>query len=201
MDHIGDALWAFPAIQALHAGFPDAELDMLCTPYLSEAFRRVPALKNVVEYDASSGWMARWSILKSLRLRSYDSVIVLGPVDKKNHLAFVAGGLRRFGYAYAGNLVHALTSRLFLTHRLPHPADLASRAGEPLPHEVPALLALAAECGADPLADTALFFPTLPEEKAAAVSLLHSLLPKKSSFAALHLCAKSFRHGWTAEAF
>ena len=84
---------------------------------------------------------------------------------------------------------------------LSHPADLASSANLPLPHEVPALLSLVAEYGASPAADDALFFSTSLSERIAAADLLKTLLPTKSAFAALHLCAKSFSHGWTAAAF
>jgi ADP-heptose:LPS heptosyltransferase len=201
MDHIGDALWSFPAIHALRLAFPSAAIDILCTPYLAEAFRRLEDLDQVIEYDSGASLTEKQAILRKLRNPTYSVAIVLGPVDKVNHLAFLSRAQERIGYAYAGNWVRAVTGRLFLTGRFPHPADVAGKAGLPLPHEVKALLALVKKTGAAAPDDPELFFPLTSEEKASAAAYLQQLLPGKTAFAALHLCAKSFRHGWTEEAF
>ena len=201
MDHIGDALWSFPAITALRSTFPETGIDMLCTPYLAEAFRRVADLTHVIEYNASAVLNERSNILRSLRSRNYDAAIVLGPVDKVNHLAFLSGARERLGYSYAGNPIHTITRRLFLTQSFPHPSDLAVKLGLPLPHEVPSMLKLVEKYGRPAIAEPKLFFPVMAAERESTTACLHNLMPEKRTFAALHLCAKSFPHGWNVSAF
>ncbi|HWR29265.1 MAG TPA: hypothetical protein VN631_05480, partial [Negativicutes bacterium] len=187
MDHIGDALWSFPAIVALRSAFPAAKIDMLCTPYLAEAFRRVAELTQVMEYDTSAPLSERQMVLRQLRRQNYDVAIVLGPVDKVNHLAFLSGARERIGYFYSGNLLRSLTRRLFLTQGFPHPSDVAGKTGLPLPHEVAAMMSLVEKQGASLSPDPKLIFPITAEEKESAAAFLHKLLPEKRSFAALHL--------------
>ena len=201
MDHIGDALWSFPAIRALRAAFPAAVIDMLCTPYLAGAFRRVPELTQVIEYDATAAMEERQAVWRQMRDRTYNTAIVLGPVDKVNHLAFLSRAKERLGYAYSGNLFRSVIRILFLTRRFDHPADIAAKSGLPLPHEVTAMLELVGKYGAAVPSHPTLFFPLTTDEKQAAAATLQKLLPGKESFAALHLCAKSFSHGWNESTF
>jgi ADP-heptose:LPS heptosyltransferase len=174
---------------------------MLCTPYLAEAFRQVSELSQVIEYDTKLSLSRRWAILRLLRAQEYAAAFVLGPVDKVNHLAFLSGARERIGYAYQGSLWRTLTRPLFLTRSFPHPADTALRAGRPLPHEVPAMLNLLASYGVPAPKDPSLFFPVSAAAWEAARTRLQKLLPDCRQFAVLHLCSKSFGHGWTAEAF
>ena len=201
MDHIGDALWSFPAIRALRAAFPAARIDMLCTPYLAEAFSRLEDLTRTIAYDSAAPLPLRLAVLRKLRAVSYDQALILGPVDKVNHLSFLSGAQERIGYSYSGSLLRLLTRGRFLTRHCPHPADAADRQGLPLPHEVPVLLSLAELCGAAPVEEPVLFFPVTAEESATAGELLQELCPGRTSFAALHLCAKAFRSGWNAPSF
>ena len=201
MDHIGDALWSFPAIRALRTAYPAAQIDLLCTPYLGEAFRQVADLSQVIEYDTELSLSSRREIIQRLRRQSYDVAFVLGPVDKINHLAFLSGARERIGYAYQGSLLRALTRPLFLTRSFPHPADAAAHAGRPLPHEVPAMLGLLEKLGTPIPENPSLFFPISAAAREAALFRLQKLHPDRQQFAVLHLCSKSFRHGWNAPAF
>ena len=201
MDHIGDALWSFPAIRALHAAYPAAKIDMLCTPYLAEAFRQVADLSQVIEYDTKLSLSSRWGIIQRLRRQTYDVAFVFGPVDKINHLAFLSGARERIGYAYQGSLLRTITRPLFLTRSFPHPADAAARDGRPLPHEVPAMLGLLEKYGTPIPENPSLFFPISAAAREDALARLQKLHPDCRQFAVLHLCSKSFQHGWNAPAF
>ena len=201
MDHLGDALWSFPAIRALAGAYPGATIDMLCTPYLSHAFRRLPYLGDVIEYDAGWTFSARWGQIRRLRDKGYDAAINLGPVDKVNHLAFLSGAATRIGYAYKGNPIHALTGSFFLTQRLPHPSDVAQAAGEPLPHEVTALCGLISRLPKVEVRDTGLFLPFTESEDEFALEWCRQNLQAREQAAAVQLCAKAFPHGWKGEAF
>lgn len=201
MDHIGDALWSFPAIKALRMSLPDATVDMLCTPYLGEVYQGLEFLDHVICYDAGSPLAERTKLLARLRQNHYDTAIVLGPVDKVNHLAFLSGAAQRWGYAYAGNLLRGLTRHFFMTWSRPHPADIAAQTGLSLPHEVSTLLELVANFTKQQASNSSLFFPLQEREKEAARQKLQGCRPGYKQYAALHLCAKSFRHGWTEDVF
>ena len=196
MDHIGDALWSFPTIAALRRACPEAWIGMLCTPYLAEVYRPLDLLSAVIEYDSRTGLAARWETLRRLRRQPPDLAIVLGPVDKVNHLAWLSGAAQRIGFAYAGNPLHALTRRLFLTDCRPHPADAAQTAGSTLPHEVPVMMSLLDLVGLPAATAAELFFPLTASQREDAARRLNVLLPGKTRFAALHLCAKAFPFGW-----
>lgn len=201
MDHIGDALWSFPAIRALRTAYPAAKIDMLSTPYLAEAFRQVADLSQVIEYDTKLSLSSRWGIIQRLRRQAYDVAFVFGPVDKINHLAFLSGARERIGYAYQGSLLRTVTRPLFLTRSFPHPADAAARAGRPLPHEVPSMLGLLEKYGTPVPENPSLFFPVSTAAREDARARLQKLRPGCRQFAVLHLCSKSFQHGWNAPAF
>lgn len=205
MDHIGDALWSFPTVAALRQACPDAWIGMLCTPYLAEVYQPLELLSAVIPYDPRADLTVRLDILRQLRRQSLDLAIVLGPVDKINHLAWLSGARKRVGYAYAGNPLHALTRRFFLTDCQKHPADISLAAGQDLPHEVPSMLQLLTLAG---VADnkepenrpvqSELAFPVSPMKREALAEMLVELCPGKKRFAAVHLCAKAFPFGWSA---
>lgn len=199
MDHLGDALWSFPALHALRTTFPDCRLDMLCTSYLSGVFERLDLLDHIFQYDSAWPLSRRWRALAQLRRTQYDAAIVLGPVDKINHLAFLSGAKERWGYAYNRNLLRSLARRGFLTWWKPHPANVAAAAQRQLPHEVSVMLELVAQFSSRQYTNTRLFFPLREQERVAARQRLSELHPNKARFAILHLCAKSFRHGWNEQ--
>lgn len=201
MDHLGDALWAFPAIESLRSAYPSATVDMLCSPYLADVFTRCTFLDDVLTYDPSSSWSDRFSFLRRLRSRRYDTAIVLGPVDKINHLAYASGARRRIGFSYAGNPIRAVSRMLFLTQSAPHPADVALKDGHLLPHEVNAMLSLALLAGGAPCESPRLSFSVLPSEHEMIDQLFTTHLLDHHAVIGLHLCAKAFADGWRNDSF
>lgn len=200
-DHIGDALWSFPAIRAVRSAFPHAQIDMLCTPYLVSVFRHLSDLTEVIEYNPAAPLQERIHTLMKLRQSQYEVALILGPVDKVNHLAFFSGARERIGYAYAGNILHGLTRSLYLTEHAPHPSDTAIKLDLPLPHEVSSMLALTEKIGTLPPENPVLFFPLAPDEVLKSAVMLKNLCPGKTNYAAIHLCTKSFAYGWNETAF
>lgn len=73
---IGDVILTTPALRALRAKFPDAELDLLVERPGAEALRGLPWLDNVLVYDAR-GPLETLSWIKAIRARRYDMVIDL----------------------------------------------------------------------------------------------------------------------------
>ena len=200
MDHLGDALWSLPAFDTLAAGNPDSEIDVLCTPYLRDVFSPYTSLHAIVDYDPTWSLSAKWSVIKSLRQRCYDKAIVLGPVDKVNHLAFLSGAKQRFGYSYRGSLLRSIARPFLLTHSHPHPTDVALASGSPLPHEVTAMLSLVGLINVISPASPTVSYPISAQDNDWACSWLRNngLTPK--AFLVIHFCAKAFPFGWTGAA-
>jgi len=148
LDHIGDVLWAFPAVAALKASWPHAVFDLVCTPYAREAGERMPGISRVHDFDPAWPLPRRLAALAALRREGYDTALVLGPADKYNYVAWASGARTRIGYHYAGKIIPYLLDQVFMTRRLLHPADAAQREGRRLPHEVEAMGQLAAQLGA-----------------------------------------------------
>ena len=200
LDHIGDVLWAFPAVAALKASWPHAVFDLVCTPYAREAGERMPGISRVHDFDPAWPLPRRLAALAALRREGYDTALVLGPADKYNYVAWASGARTRIGYHYAGKIIPYLLDQVFMTRRLLHPADAAQREGRRLPHEVEAMGQLAAQLGAVLPARFRLSFPVYPEEAAAAQKLLAPLGP--GPFGAFQLVAKAVRRGgWDAGSF
>jgi len=49
---IGDVILALPALEALRAAYPEAEIDVLVERPCGQIFEGHPAVSNVLEYDA-----------------------------------------------------------------------------------------------------------------------------------------------------
>ena len=85
LDLLGDAVFSLPAIKALAAGFPQAELDVLALPYTAPLLRTVPEIHRVYELDVNvyrrpSGLLRLRSLVAIVRLlrdRHYDVAISL----------------------------------------------------------------------------------------------------------------------------
>ena len=121
LDHLGDGLFVGPALAALRAGLPDAELVLLCGPWGPALFGR-DAPVNAVEVREVP-WFARprrrggvraWlEILRWIRRQRFDAAIDFrGDI---RHLAWLALARIpvRLGYARTGG-------GFWLTHRVPY---------------------------------------------------------------------------------
>jgi ADP-heptose:LPS heptosyltransferase len=201
LDHIGDMLWAFPAVRAISEGAPGSELHLLCTPYTREAGNRMPGISKVYTYDAHETFNQKTERIRELREQKYNLAVVMGPCDKVNYLAWLSGAKRRIGYSLVGKPIHRITNRLFMTRSLMHPADSAQRLGKPLPHEVSALCMLATEIGVPAPARPRMEFPILESERESIGGMLDMLPGAGSSLIGVQLCSKAFKNGWLGEDF
>ncbi len=149
---IGDLLLTTPALRALRQTFPAATLDALVTPRSAAAFKKLPAIDNLLLFDKypfdhplqalrSGRWRELASFARDLRRRRYDMVILFHHLSLRfgalKHAALVltTGAPRRIG------LSPNIARGWFLTHRVP---DL----GFGIKHELDYWLDLAAAAGA-----------------------------------------------------
>ena len=148
LDHLGDAVLTSPLVERLHAGYPEARIDVLASPSNREVFESDPRVRRV--HLAERSWFERrrgnwalgsavWSLGRSLRPARYDlGIDVRGDILTVLVLA-LAGIPRRLGWAMGGGGFlltdvalwvpgrHEVSSRLALLERLEIPNDRPAR--------------------------------------------------------------------------
>lgn len=192
LDNIGDVLWATPFISALRVAHPEARLAMLVAPYSAEIAKNSPYLDEVILFDTNANVTSKLRTMRRIAKKHFDSAVVLGPVDKVNHLAFLSGARERIGYYYKNKPLVRFMNNFYLTRSLPHPADEAQRRGQRLPHEVEAMLQLLPLMGGNTAGKAEVKFHIPVEARSRADSMFGAL----SEGIALHVCNKSFQWGW-----
>lgn len=172
---LGDALLATPALAAIRATYPDAQLDVLATPTARDVLARSELVDGFVVLEARSANRRRAlpttsavAAAREIRRRGYDTVFLF------HHLTTLAGSLkhaallaacgapRRIGMARPG-----VRRAWFLTHHAP---DL----GFDTSHEVESGLAVAAAGGAAGGSAELVFHPGYEAERSAAALLADS---------------------------
>ncbi len=77
---IGDAVMTTPAIRAIRAAFPRAEISLLALPWVADVFRASPRIDRIVLYEKTGrhrGMAGRWRLIRELSGHGYDMVLLL----------------------------------------------------------------------------------------------------------------------------
>jgi heptosyltransferase II len=112
---IGDAVMNTPALGAIRATFPDAEIVVIANPMVAELFSPHPYCDRVIVYDkkrAHQGMAGLVRFAGELRRERFDMAILLQKAMEAAIMTFLAGIPIRLGYRTDGR-------RLLLTHGLP----------------------------------------------------------------------------------
>lgn len=102
---IGDAVISLPALEALRARFPSAEIVVLAKPWVSELYWSHPALSRQIVYDSEGehkGPRGFRILLRALKAERFDAAILF---QNAFHAAWTAWRARipaRIGYARDG---------------------------------------------------------------------------------------------------
>ncbi len=99
-DRLGDVVLTLPMLPVLRRHFPDAHLAMLVSAYPAEILHRNQYLDEVLLYDDSVKLVPFFQLLRSLRMRRFDTVVVVHPTPRLALLAFLAGIPIRVGTGY-----------------------------------------------------------------------------------------------------
>lgn len=154
---IGDAVMAEPAISALRAAYPTANITMLARPAIADLFRAHPWIDQVIVYEhrgRHAGWAGKWRLASELRRRNLDLAILFQNAFEAALLTMLAGIPRRYGYATDGR-------RWLLTDAVPlDPATLRE-------HQTRYYLDLLRPLGIDRPATAPRLFVTPEEDEAA----------------------------------
>ncbi|HYM11685.1 MAG TPA: lipopolysaccharide heptosyltransferase II [Bryobacterales bacterium] len=123
---VGDAVMSIPALRAIRAARPGAEITVLARPWVAELYAREDFADSVLVYDTRSkhaGIRGRFRLAAELRGRRFDCAILLPNSFDAAFLAWQAKIPRRIGYARDGRSV-------LLTDAIPPP-----RPGAIPPHQ------------------------------------------------------------------
>jgi heptosyltransferase I len=125
---IGDIVHTLPALAALRAGFPDAEISWVVERNLSEILRDNPILDRLIEVDTKAlrrGLMSGETLraprqqLRRLRASAFDVALDFQGLLKSASIARLSGARRVYGYSRAG--LREPASSIFLSKRISVP--------------------------------------------------------------------------------
>jgi heptosyltransferase-1 len=103
---IGDVIHTIPVLNKLRQRYPNARIDWLVTPVISELLRDNSAISNVIEFSRDD-WSAPWTLapfvnsarlIATLRAAEYDLVVDLQGQMRSAVFAFLSGAPVRIGF-------------------------------------------------------------------------------------------------------
>jgi heptosyltransferase-2 len=113
---VGDAVMSLPALEALRARFPRAEIVLVSKPWVSELYWHHPAVNRQIIYKPHSehrGPHGFWRFAQELKAERFDAAILFQNAFHAAWMAWLARIPVRIGYARDG--------RSFLLHEAVEP--------------------------------------------------------------------------------
>jgi heptosyltransferase-2 len=102
---IGDGVISLPALAALRARFPAAEIVLVAKPWVSELYWHLPAVSRQIVYNPAGeheGPQGFWKLIRALRAERFDAAILFQNAFHAAWMAWCAGIPVRVGYARDG---------------------------------------------------------------------------------------------------
>jgi heptosyltransferase-2 len=102
---IGDGVMSLPALQALHARFPSAEIVLVSKPWVNELYWHLPAVSRQIVYNPEGeheGPRGFWRFCQTLRAERFDAAILFQNAFHAAWMAWCARVPARVGYARDG---------------------------------------------------------------------------------------------------
>lgn len=93
LSNIGDAIMTTPVMEALHAKYPRAQMDIVTDRRSVELFEHCPYRGTLFLRDKQQGWRGTFALLRQLRRTHYDLVVDL----RTDGLAWLLRARRRLG--------------------------------------------------------------------------------------------------------
>lgn len=109
---VGDAVISLPALRALRARYPEAQITLLARPWVADVYRRESFANRIL--SAESRGPKRIAQALSLRAERFDTAVLLPNSFASALVARLAGIPKRIGYDRDGR-------GLLLTHAIPPP--------------------------------------------------------------------------------
>jgi heptosyltransferase II len=98
---VGDAVMSLPALRALRQQFPGACISILAKPWVADLYRREPFCGELILYTPRTV-TEKWAAARALRLRHFDTAILLQNAFEAASIAYIARIPERIGYARDG---------------------------------------------------------------------------------------------------
>lgn len=102
---IGDGVMSLPALEALRARFPTAEIVLVTKPWVNELYWRLPCVSRQIVYKPESehrGASGFWKFVRELRDENFDAAILFQNAFHAAWMAWCARVPVRVGYARDG---------------------------------------------------------------------------------------------------
>jgi heptosyltransferase-2 len=97
---IGDAVITIPSIRAVRRAFPDAHISLLVQPWVADIFKDSPYINEIILYSESfKGITGKFKLAKILRLKKFDTAILLQNAFDAALIAWLARIPERIGYS------------------------------------------------------------------------------------------------------
>jgi heptosyltransferase-2 len=99
---VGDAVMSLPALEALRARFPRAEIVLLSKPWVSELYWHHPAVNRQIIYKPKSdhrGPLGFAKLIRELRAERFDAAVLFQNAFQAAWMAWLARIPLRIGYA------------------------------------------------------------------------------------------------------
>src|ERR1035438_5161372 len=99
---VGDAVMSVPALEALRAAFPRAEIVLLSKPWVSELYWHHPAVNRQIIYKPKSehgGPLGFAKLIRELRAERFDAALLFPNAFQAAWMAWLARIPLRIGYA------------------------------------------------------------------------------------------------------
>jgi lipopolysaccharide heptosyltransferase II len=98
-DRIGDVLLSTPVLEAIKRKYPQSEVNMMISPYTKDLLLNNPWVDKIItDEQKSAGGFFR--LVRSLRKKKFDCVILLRPTLRLALLLFLSGIRVRIGTGY-----------------------------------------------------------------------------------------------------
>jgi heptosyltransferase-2 len=114
---VGDAVMAIPALQAIRARWPQAEVSVLARPWVADLYNGQGYVDRLIPYERAGrhqGFWGRERLAAELRREKFDVAVLFQNAFDAAWLAWRAGIHQRIGYARDGR-------SLLLTRAVPVP--------------------------------------------------------------------------------
>ncbi len=102
---IGDAVMCLPALEALAARYPEAEIVVVSKPWVSDVYKGHAAVTRQIVYDPAGehrGQRGFWKLIQQLRVEQFDGAILFQNAFQAAWMAWLARIPVRLGYAMDG---------------------------------------------------------------------------------------------------
>jgi len=134
---VGDAVLAVPAMKAIRARFPEAEITLLVRPWVAGVFTSAPFIDKVWSEPRPAGFGDWIRLARSIREKHFDMALLFPNSFESAVMLFLGRVPQRIGYATDGRswmLTQSLKTGSEKRHQIHYYLELASAVSAAVDH-------------------------------------------------------------------